>query len=80
MAISNREKEYQLATKWLSSGETGFGDCTKYVQDGYLWNSGMFLFHTDIFAEEVKKHCFDVYDAFGTDNIEEAFKKTPAYP
>jgi len=39
-----------------------------YVQAGYLWNSGIFLFSTTCFFEELKRHNPPLYAAFaGTD-------------
>ena len=49
-----------------------------YVEKGYLWNSGMFMFRTDIFTEEVKRHCPDVYQAFSAKDISEVYENTPA--
>lgn len=49
----------------------------KYVKEGYLWNSGMFMFRTDVFMNEVKKHCPDVFKAFLNDDTEQCFKETP---
>nr|WP_122013292.1 mannose-1-phosphate guanylyltransferase/mannose-6-phosphate isomerase [Maliibacterium massiliense] len=49
----------------------------KYVADGYLWNSGMFMFRTDMFAQEVKAHAPEVYEAFESDDVEECFARTP---
>jgi mannose-1-phosphate guanylyltransferase/mannose-6-phosphate isomerase len=49
----------------------------KYIESGYLWNSGMFLFKTDIFEEDVKKYCPEVYEAFKDGSIEEIYKKVP---
>ncbi|MBW9221805.1 mannose-1-phosphate guanylyltransferase/mannose-6-phosphate isomerase [Methanothermococcus sp. SCGC AD-155-C09] len=49
----------------------------KYVNNGYLWNSGMFLFNTDLFEEELKKHCPQVYDAFKLKDIKEIYSKVP---
>ncbi|XRO75226.1 mannose-1-phosphate guanylyltransferase/mannose-6-phosphate isomerase [Methanocaldococcus sp. 28A] len=49
----------------------------KYIERGYLWNSGMFLFNTDIFEEEVKKYCPEVYEAFKEEDINEIYKKVP---
>jgi len=50
----------------------------KYVEQNYLWNSGMFMFHTRVFDLEVKKHVPEVYEAFESDDIDECFKNTPA--
>ena len=49
----------------------------KYIENGYLWNSGMFLFKTDIFEEEVKKYCLEVYEAFKEEDINEVYRKVP---
>ncbi len=35
----------------------------KYVADGYLWNSGMFLVRADRYLEELKNFRCDIYDA-----------------
>lgn len=50
----------------------------QYVKDGYLWNSGMFMFRTDLFDAEVQQHCPGVYEAFQSDDTEECFRNTPA--
>jgi len=47
----------------------------RFVKDGYLWNSGMFMFNSAFFLEEVKKHCNDVYDDFSQNNSYDAFMK-----
>jgi len=49
-----------------------------YLQKGYLWNSGMFMFHTGIFIEEVRRYCPEVYQAFEGGDIDAAYEKTPA--
>ena len=48
-----------------------------YLEEGYLWNSGMFMFRTDKFTEEVRKNEPDVYDAFELDNITQIYENTP---
>lgn len=46
----------------------------KYVEDGYFWNAGIFLFNTENFIKEVKNHAKNIYDAFEmSNNIKEAF-------
>jgi mannose-1-phosphate guanylyltransferase len=35
----------------------------KYVADGYLWNSGMFLIRADRYLDELKNYRADIYDA-----------------
>lgn len=47
-----------------------------YLEQGYLWNSGMFVFNTTTFLEEVKKYSPDVYAAFV--HPETAFDTTPS--
>ena len=49
----------------------------EYVEHGYLWNSGMFMFRTDLFSEQVLLHAPDVYSAFASGTVEESFQKTP---
>jgi mannose-1-phosphate guanylyltransferase/mannose-6-phosphate isomerase len=36
----------------------------KYVNNGYLWNSGMFLFNTVVFSSELSKHAPELFEAF----------------
>ncbi|QNB47098.1 mannose-1-phosphate guanylyltransferase/mannose-6-phosphate isomerase [Thermanaerosceptrum fracticalcis] len=49
-----------------------------YMENGYLWNSGMFMFRTDVFTEEVKEHCQEVYQTFNLKDINEMFEKAPS--
>ncbi|WP_048098332.1 mannose-1-phosphate guanylyltransferase/mannose-6-phosphate isomerase [Archaeoglobus sulfaticallidus] len=48
----------------------------QYVEKGYFWNSGMFMFRTDIFLDEVQKLAPEVAEAFEKD-IEEAYRTVP---
>lgn len=48
----------------------------RYLQDGYLWNSGMFVVSTDLFFEECRKYAPDVVSAF-CNPPDVAFQKTP---
>ena len=41
-----------------------FETAQKYLEEGCLWNSGMFLFETRLFFEEVKKHAPSVFACF----------------
>ncbi len=49
----------------------------RYVADGCLWNSGMFLFDTDLFLTECERHAPDVCRAFELP-IEAAYDRTPS--
>ncbi len=49
----------------------------EYVKEGYLWNSGMFLFKSSLFIEECKIHQPEVAKAFETDDIENTYKNVP---
>ncbi|ABO49927.1 mannose-6-phosphate isomerase, type 2 [Desulforamulus reducens MI-1] len=49
-----------------------------YLAMGYLWNSGMFMFRTDIFCQEVKEYLPDVCDAFKSPNILDIYDQTPS--
>lgn len=46
-----------------------------YLEKGYFWNSGMFMFHSGLFTEELKKYCPDIYSAFENNaDIESCFE------
>lgn len=46
----------------------------KYIEEGCLWNSGMFLFETKLFFEEVKKHAPEVFACFeDSEDIKEIY-------
>jgi mannose-1-phosphate guanylyltransferase/mannose-6-phosphate isomerase len=48
----------------------------EYIDKGYFWNAGIFLFKTDIFAAEVKRYAPDIHEAFeNTTNMASAFAK-----
>jgi len=49
-----------------------------YVKEGYLWNSGMFMFHLEQFYNAVEKYNPEVFKAFQAADVEEKFKNTPA--
>lgn len=55
-----------------------FETAKRYVESGYLWNSGMFMFDSALFEEEVKTHSPDVYSAFLSDDLDESFNRTPS--
>lgn len=47
----------------------------KYVEKGYLWNSGMFLFDTDLFLSETIEHSPDIANVFRSGkNIDEIYR------
>ncbi|WP_067052333.1 mannose-1-phosphate guanylyltransferase/mannose-6-phosphate isomerase [Methanofollis ethanolicus] len=48
----------------------------RYVREGYLWNSGMFLFSSALFMEECRRLAPAVAEAFALP-VEEAYAKTP---
>ncbi len=49
-----------------------------YVEEGYYWNSGMFMFDTELFIEEVRKISPEVYSAFEeAEDIEKAYELVP---
>ncbi len=53
-----------------------FETAKRYVEEGYLWNSGMFMFSAEIFMEECLKHAPEVVMAFEED-VETAYRKAP---
>lgn len=48
----------------------------EFIANGYLWNSGIFMFNSSVFMAEAKKHAEDIYTAI-TDSVsvEEAYSK-----
>ncbi len=50
----------------------------KYMESGYFWNCGIFMFNSALFSDEVKKHSPEVYNAFLSEDTEECFKLTPS--
>lgn len=49
-----------------------------YVEMGYLWNSGMFLFNTNLFCQEVQQTLPEVQEAFQAKTIQDTFEQVPA--
>jgi mannose-1-phosphate guanylyltransferase/mannose-6-phosphate isomerase len=49
----------------------------EYVNRGYYWNSGMFMFGAGLFIQEVKACAPEVYAAFESNSPERAFERTP---
>lgn len=48
----------------------------EYIRKGYYWNAGIFMFDSQVFSSEVKKHSPEIFSAFETsDHIDEAFSK-----
>lgn len=57
----------------------GYDVAKGYVDEGYLWNSGMFLFDTDVFSSELALHAPEFVDAFSDGrDIAGAFEEMPA--
>jgi len=53
-----------------------YKNALKYIQSGYFWNSGIFMFHTRIFLEEISAHASYIPKAFlNSETLEEAFSK-----
>jgi mannose-1-phosphate guanylyltransferase/mannose-6-phosphate isomerase len=52
----------------------------RYIEEGCLWNSGMFLFNTKLFFKELKTHSPDIFTAFakpGSD-IGQIYRELPS--
>lgn len=48
----------------------------EYIEKGYFWNAGIFMFNSEIFKNEVKSYETEIYDAFkSSSSIKEAFSK-----
>lgn len=55
-------------------------DARKYVENGYLWNSGMFLFSTGLFRSELQAHAPGLWDEFFNSNqsVEDVYNNIQA--
>ncbi len=48
----------------------------KYIEKGYFWNAGIFMFNTELFIEEMRRYAPDILRAFeSSGDMEEAFDK-----
>jgi len=57
----------------------GLDEAREYVDEGYLWNSGMFLLDTDVFLSEVAEHAPDLGNAFRSGrDINEIYNEIPS--
>lgn len=55
-------------------------EAKKYIEEGCLWNSGMFMFLTEMFFKELKTHAPELYSKFkqtGKD-IEQIYRELPS--
>lgn len=50
----------------------------RYISEGYLWNSGIFMFRFDIFAKELEIYAPGIYEVLQNADSEEAFAQVPA--
>jgi mannose-1-phosphate guanylyltransferase/mannose-6-phosphate isomerase len=48
-----------------------------YLREGYLWNSGMFMFSSALFLRELGTHAPEIYNAFIQEDVIEKFKQSP---
>ncbi|MDR1001438.1 MAG: mannose-1-phosphate guanylyltransferase/mannose-6-phosphate isomerase [Clostridiales bacterium] len=69
LAVGNKIKEFKE--------KPDFETAKQYVEQGYYWNSGMFMFEAGMFTNEVRDHAPDVYAAFESADIEQSFKYAP---
>lgn len=54
-------------------------DAIKYLKEGCLWNSGMFMFSTAVFFEELKTHAPGIFAAFTSDkDIQQIYHELPS--
>ncbi|MDD5473691.1 MAG: mannose-1-phosphate guanylyltransferase/mannose-6-phosphate isomerase [Candidatus Methanoperedens sp.] len=54
-------------------------EAMKYIEEGCLWNSGMFMLSTAIFFEELKTHAPQIFGAFAKSaDIEQIYRDIPS--
>jgi mannose-1-phosphate guanylyltransferase/mannose-6-phosphate isomerase len=66
-------KENGFAVKAFKE-KPSYENALQYIEHGYLWNAGIFMFNSKIFADEVKKLAPEIFEAFQNScNLTEAF-------
>jgi len=50
----------------------------QFVKEGYLWNSGMFLFSKKMFEQELKKHQPKMYELYSNEDLDEHYEELDA--
>ncbi len=54
-------------------------EAIRYLEEGCLWNSGMFVFSTQVFFEELKTHAQGIFSAFeSSDDIRQIYQELPS--
>lgn len=54
-------------------------DAKKLVDQGSLWNSGMFLFDTSLFFSELKQYQYDIFRMFeNSNNLKDIYENVPS--
>lgn len=54
-------------------------EAIKYLEEGCLWNSGMFVFSTKVFFEELKTHAKGIFSAFESNKeIGQIYQELPS--
>jgi mannose-1-phosphate guanylyltransferase/mannose-6-phosphate isomerase len=71
LGIGNRVSEFRE--------KPDFETAKRYIEEGCLWNSGMFLFDTALFFDELKIHAPEVFGCFeGSNEINNIYKDVPS--
>lgn len=69
LSVGNKVKEFKEKPDLETAKE--------YMEQGYLWNSGMFMFSSALFVSEVRIHEPAVDRAFANEDVEKAFAESP---
>jgi mannose-1-phosphate guanylyltransferase/mannose-6-phosphate isomerase len=73
-------KNFKIGSKVLEFREKpGLEAAKKYIQEKCLWNSGMFMFETGVFFNELKKYAPDIMSAFmNGKSIKQIYREIPS--
>ncbi len=56
-----------------------FDQAARYIEEGCLWNSGMFVFSTEVFFEELEAHAHSIFSAFdSSEDIRQIYQELPS--
>jgi len=74
-------KKLEIGSKVLEFREKpGLEAAKKFIREKCLWNSGMFMFDTEVFFKELKTYAPDILEAFtkNGNNIEQIYSELPS--
>lgn len=79
LGYNNPELPIHLVEKFVEKPD--YDTALEFVAEGYLWNSGMFVFKARVFMEMLQRYQPEIYEIIGSiteENFFETYKKLPS--